>query len=199
MQKNNNINVQERSETSVTDLWNEFAQTLNQQTFNEIYRRTAKGLYNYLKTRYSINPETTKDLVQDTFSKTLYRGIKDHEQNNPLILNNFWGYIVIMARNIYLNDQRKAKRILLLTDEVKNPLDIPDKTNIYPSLDFQTLSSILEEKLNERDLKLINLTFQGYSNQEIGVKLDKPSGWVRRRKSEAFKKARNILSDSGLI
>jgi RNA polymerase sigma-70 factor (ECF subfamily) len=157
-------------------------QTGDETAFNEVYHHYRDLLYVII---FSItkHPETSEDLLQDTFIKVFTEA---KSLRNP---SAFHGWIISIARNGALNCLKKPVETVL-DQETWNQVGISDAPTNFISLWQRCLSE--NENLIIAYRLVYELTFQ-----EIATLMQKPLTSVHREYREALKTLKAWYSQSG--
>lgn len=124
------------------------------------------------------NPETAKDLVQDTFVKAIQ--YKDKYTSD----NNMKSWLFTILRNTYLNQITKLSAKNTIHDESEDTFLI--KNNIKEDYDTEGKINKYEleqavERLNPEYKKPFKLFMQGYKYKEIAEEMELPIGTIKSR------------------
>lgn len=159
----------------------------SETAFAELIRRHQNGLLNFF-TRMGVYNDA-EDLVQETFVRVW----KVRGRYRPTA--KFSTFLYVLARNVWADRGRKAKRIERLAGSLKTDADIGGG-NAAPlpagSLDVQEALGRLSPKL--REAIVLNI-YQGLRYQEIADVLDIPLGTVKSRINTALQELREIFDE----
>lgn len=159
----------------------EFTEQLNQfQAF----------LHNFAL-RLTQNQEKAKDLVQDT----ALRAFRYREKFQ--VGTNFKGWISTIMRNTFINQYRKEKRRMHVSEPVESFAYALEGKIITPNqgeanLRMQEIISIFEKMSNLYSIPFL-LHYRGFEYKEIAEKLDLPIGTVKSRIHTARNKMKETI------
>lgn len=151
--------------------------------FSEIYSRHSQRVYLYCR-RLIGSKEQAEDLFQETFLSLLGSTQKTRE------MTNLPGFIIKIARNLYLKLRRDNKAIFITIDD----LEIGFEDN---HLDRKELTEILTSSLallpDEYREALVLQTYNGMTYEEIADFMEVPVTTIRNWIVRSKKKIREIL------
>lgn len=130
--------------------------------FHELYSMHAKDIYNFALFLCG-NAMEAEDITAETFARVL-------TGKTPLISNTVKGYLLTIARNLYLDSQRKRKKWKELSPEINYSI-----SNLEENVDNK---SKLEDLMNylqsypEIDRSALLLRSDGFSYFDISKILD---------------------------
>ena len=129
------------------------------------------------------NKDDAFDLVQNTLEKLLKN--KDKFLEHP----NQRAYALSIMKNTFIDGKRKKTEELpgdLDGEGVINSVEAPkDPTRLYDCMN----------KLTEEKQEIMFLVAQEYKSNELGEKLNIPSGTIRRMKAEIFKELQTCIGE----
>ncbi len=128
------------------------------------------------------NKEDAQDLLQDTLLALLER--KDHYNDI-----NFSGWCYIHLQHIYLNQLRRQKHNIFISDT--SFVEIPDTS--FKGLKIDIESAI--DNLSPTYTTTMLLYLEGYSYEEIALQQKTSIGTVKSRISRARNQLQTILKD----
>ncbi len=105
-------------------------------TFKDMYESYADEVYRFAFW-LSGNSFDADDITSETFVRAWVRSIKIHTETLK-------GYLFTIARNVYLEQQRKKKRQVDLKDVYQDPSPGPDKKLEF-QLELKRVQSILQK------------------------------------------------------
>lgn len=144
--------------------------TIDRELLNQLYFKYSKEIYRYLYAMCQ-NQAVAQDLTQDTFLKALLSLSESH--------GNMKAWLYLVARNLYLNHQKKEKFHV--------PLDEHPQNTQAPG----TLCQVIQEENNAQLFHAMNQLsrqkreilqlqyFGGFSQKEIAAMLRLTPGNVR--------------------
>lgn len=158
------------------------AQAGDKAAYSLFYAETAKGVFAFLYGYYK-NYARTEEAVQETYYKALkyvdrYRGGTDAR-----------AWLLQIAKNIALNDIKRAAREDVLPDEKLAPMltaEIPQGGV------FEALEKALDE--TEKQIVILHVLW-GYKHREIAKKLDMPLGTVTSKYKISVAKLKKFLKE----
>lgn len=137
--------------------------------------------------KLTLNEETADDITQETMLKAILN-IKKYKH-----IGKFSTWLITIATNIYRDQLRKNKRIVL--NDMSR--DIADKSSLEESVihktDFDKLKSILKELPEEKRMVFILKHYYGYSYNEISRIMKCPIGTVRSRLHYCIEKIKSQM------
>src|SRR6478735_9215468 len=136
------------------------------------------------------DPQLTEDVVQETVLRVW--------QQAPRITGSMRSYLFRTARNILIDNYRKAQRRPLEAED----RDIADPEEATGRVDDLLNKVLMEEALlrlssEHRDV-LVALHYRRFTVVEAAVQLNIPSGTVKSRAFYAVKALRTILDEMGV-
>lgn len=142
-------------------------------------------VYRYL-VKLTMNPHAAEDAAQDAME----RAIRNFRSFDPAKAK-FSTWLITIARNRWLDEVRKNKRVLPLIDSAKEAEQAPDAfTEIIESDDLLKALSRLDTKARTP----VTMSYVlGYSYEEIAGHLHIPLGTVKSRISNAVKQLRKEM------
>jgi len=133
------------------------------------------------------------DVVQETVLRVW--------QQAPQITGSLRSYLFRTARNIMIDNYRKAKRRPQETGE-RDVADTPDGAGAAGRIDDLLNKVLMEEALlrlsAEHREVLVALHYRRYTVQEASVQLKIPTGTVKSRAFYAVRALRTILDEMGV-
>jgi RNA polymerase sigma factor (sigma-70 family) len=126
-------------------------------------------------------PEDVSDVFQETII-ILYNQIIDGELN---LTSDLKGYFFGIARNIWNTQLRKKRK----TVELERDLDLPEDIEEDNDRMFERIVSRAFQKLKPDSQEILNMYYEGYSYNEIAVKMNLKSENYARRKKYLSKEA----------
>jgi len=126
-------------------------------------------------------PEDVSDVFQETII-ILYNQIIDCELN---LTSDLKGYFFGIARNIWNTQLRKKRK----TVELERDLDLPEDVEEDNDRMFERIVSRAFQKLKPDSQEILNMYYEGYSYNEIAVKMNLKSENYARRKKYLSKEA----------
>ncbi len=150
---------------------------MSTQEFNTRLLDTEKSLQ-YFALSLTRDPESAKDLVQDTFVKAIH--YKDKYTSD----NNMKAWLFTILRNTYLNQVTKLSSKNTVNDESEESYLIKNTLN-----DNQNTESILNKAEMELAISALSDEYripftrfvEGYKYKEIADELNLPIGTVKSR------------------
>lgn len=150
--------------------------------YSLFYAETAKGVFAFLYGYYR-NYARTEEAMQETY----YRALKNIDRYRAGTDARAW--LLQIAKNIALNDLRRAKREDILPDERLAPLltgETPDGSV------FEALHRALDE--TERQIVILHVLW-GYKHREIAEKLEMPLGTMTSKYKISVTKLKQYLKE----
>jgi RNA polymerase sigma-70 factor (ECF subfamily) len=141
--------------------------------------------------RFTMDREESRDLVQDTMLKALI--YRDRFREN----NNLKGWLFTIMRNTFINNYRRNRKKIKLTDQSKDVLFLnteEDHTFNKPheSMEFKEIWNNVNNLRGEL-LTPFKLYTSGYKYHEIAKQLGIPIGTVKNRIFHARKEIQKNL------
>ncbi|XAS67128.1 sigma-70 family RNA polymerase sigma factor [Micrococcaceae bacterium Sec5.7] len=154
-----------------------------------IYRDHGTALRRFVLSA-SHDPQLAEDVVQETVLRVW--------QQAPEITGSMRSYLIRTARNIMIDNYRKAQRRPLEAIE----RDIADPVEAAERVDELLNRVLMEEALirlsaEHRDV-LVALHYRRFTVNEASVQLNIPSGTVKSRAYYAVRALRTILDEMGV-
>ena len=150
--------------------------------YSLFYAETAKGVFAFLYGYYR-NYARTEEATQETY----YRALKNIDRYRAGTDARAW--LLQIAKNIALNDIRRAKREDILPDERLAPLLTGEKPD---GSVFEALHRALDE--TERQIVILHVLW-GYKHREIAEKLEMPLGTVTSKYKISVTKLKHYLKE----
>lgn len=144
--------------------------------YNNYYQTVSKHIL-----KNSGTPEDVSDVFQETII-ILYNQIIDCELN---LTSDLKGYFFGIARNIWNTQLRKKRK----TVELERDLDLPEDIEEDNDRMFERIVSRAFQKLKPDSQEILNMYYEGYSYNEIAVKMNLKSENYARRKKYLSKEA----------
>lgn len=159
----------------------------SETAFAELIRRHQNGLLNFFTSMGVYND--AEDLVQETFVRVW----KVRGKYRPTA--KFSTFLYVLARNVWADRGRKAKRFERLAGSLKTDAEIGGG-NAAPlpagGLDVQEALGRLSPKL--REAIVLNI-YQGLRYQEIADVIDIPLGTVKSRINTALQELKEFFNE----
>jgi RNA polymerase sigma-70 factor, ECF subfamily len=131
--------------------------------------------------------------AEDMTQETLVRVFNCRDRYKPSA--KFTTFLYTVARNVFLDEQRKAKRVRLFAEHTRNEAQGScdgGLREMSARLDVQAALERLPEKL--RAVVVLNVK-QGLKYEEIAGVLDIPAGTVKSRMFHALQQLREMFDD----
>lgn len=162
---------------------------LDEDVVAAIYRDHGAALRRFVLSACR-DPQLTEDIVQETVLKVW--------QQAPHITGSLRSYLFRTARNIMIDNYRKAQRRPQETSE----RELADPAGGAERVDELLNRVLMEEALlrlsaEHRDV-LVALHYRRYTVQEASVSLNIPNGTVKSRAFYAVRALRTILDEMGV-
>jgi len=162
---------------------------LDEDLVAAIYREHGTALRRFVLSA-SRDPHLADDIVQETVLRVW--------QQAPKVTGSMRSYLFRTARNIMIDNYRKAQRRPLETED----RDIADPEEATGRVDDLLNKVLMEEALlrlssEHRDV-LVALHYRRFTVVEAAVQLNIPSGTVKSRAFYAVKALRTILDEMGV-
>ncbi|MFE4228063.1 sigma-70 family RNA polymerase sigma factor [Arthrobacter sp. NPDC056886] len=162
---------------------------LDEDVVAAIYRDHGTALKRFVL-RASRDPQLADDVVQETVLRVW--------QQAPQITGSLRSYLFRTARNIMIDNYRKAQR----RPQEAGERDVPDLTDGAGRIDDLLNKVLMEEALlrlsSEHREVLVALHYRRYTVQEASAQLKIPSGTVKSRAFYAVRALRSILDEMGV-
>ena len=157
---------------------------LQKNNISALYSSLAPELlltaYYYLK-----NEEDAKDVVSDVFERLLK--LSDEELSDLLINDGIKGYLFIVVKHKCFDFMKVKKNRLAILQQVFYLINT--KTNYDVGFEKDILEKIIAE-LPKREGEVLQLSVDGFKNEEIAKQLGISYNTVRNTLHEAKKKTR---------
>lgn len=144
---------------------------------------------NYLQTikKYVLNNSGSVDDVSDVFQDTIIILYKQIIENDIDLTTDLKGYFYGIARNVWQSHLRKKQKSTELLFDISDEDDAED--NNYPMLEGIVSRSFPQLKPDQQEI--LNLFSEGYSYEDIAVKMG--------LKNESYARRKKYLSKEALI
>ena len=162
---------------------------LDEDVVASIYRDHGAALRRFVLSA-SHDPQLAEDVVQETVLRVW--------QHTPEITGSLRSYLYRTARNIMIDNYRRARRRPAETLEsgLTEPAAVPERVD-------ELLNRVLVEEAllrlskEHRDV-LVALHYRRFTVNEVAVQLNIPSGTVKSRAYYAVRALRTILDEMGV-
>ena len=162
---------------------------LDEDVVAAIYRDHGAALKRFVLSA-SRDPQLADDVVQETVLRVW--------QQAPQITGSLRSYLFRTARNIMIDNYRKAQR----RPQEAGERDVPDVADGAGRIDDLLNKVLMEEALlrlsAEHREVLVALHYRRYTVQEASAQLKIPSGTVKSRAFYAVRALRTILEEMGV-
>ncbi len=162
---------------------------LDEDVVAAIYRDHGTALKRFVLSA-SRDPQLADDVVQETVLRVW--------QQAPQITGSLRSYLFRTARNIMIDNYRKAQR----RPQEAGERDVPDLADGAGRIDDLLNKVLMEEALlrlsAEHREVLVALHYRRYTVQEASAQLKIPSGTVKSRAFYAVRALRSILDEMGV-
>ena len=162
---------------------------LDEDVVAAIYRDHGTALKRFVLSA-SRDPQLADDVVQETVLRVW--------QQAPQITGSLRSYLFRTARNIMIDNYRKAQR----RPQEAGERDVPDLAVGAGRIDDLLNKVLMEEALlrlsAEHREVLVALHYRRYTVQEASAQLKIPSGTVKSRAFYAVRALRSILDEMGV-
>lgn len=160
---------------------------LDEEVVESIYREHGPALRRFVISA-SRDPQFAEDVVQETVLRVW--------QHAPQINGSLRSYLYRTARNIMIDNYRRAQRRPESLDNSPDPAEVMEK------VDDLLNRVLIEEALlrlskEHRDV-LVALHYRRFTVNETAVQLNIPSGTVKSRAYYAVRALRTILDEMGV-
>lgn len=160
---------------------------LDEEVVESIYREHGPALRRFVVSA-SRDPQFAEDVVQETVLRVW--------QHAPQINGSLRSYLYRTARNIMIDNYRRAQRRPESLDSSPDPAEVMEK------VDDLLNRVLIEEALlrlskEHRDV-LVALHYRRFTVNETAVQLNIPSGTVKSRAYYAVRALRTILDEMGV-
>ncbi|MCA9984363.1 MAG: sigma-70 family RNA polymerase sigma factor [Anaerolineales bacterium] len=164
------------------------AQRGDRQAFVSLYDKHYMSVFNFVYYRVMDEP-LAQDITAEVFVR-LVRDIRKLKSHEKALL----GWLYRVARNLIIDHYRRTKRIV---DEPEGEAHLIVPDNLPQLIDLAISSLQLQEAfltLTDEQQQVILLKFvEGYSNREIGERLDKSEGAIKSLQHRALDGLRRVL------
>ncbi len=135
--------------------------------------------------------EEAEDVLQDSLVK-IWKNAQRFDASKAKLIT----WLVQIAKNTALDYVKsKANRQSTITDTMADKPVVAAYGVSHQNEDYIGLREVIEQKLDERDKKIVNmLYFEGYTQQEVSEKLQMPLGSVKTRIRMTVNQLRNFLN-----
>ncbi|MBE8712934.1 RNA polymerase sigma factor [Sphingobacterium hungaricum] len=176
-------------ETLITLLKNK-----DQRAFNYLYDNYSGALYG-LALRIVKSKEYTDEVIQNVFVK-IWNNANSYNADK----GKLYTWIINITRNTAIDYMRsKGVQNELKNQSLPNFVDVDNKEKhnftILESVDHIGFKNVLNELKSEWKQLIEMAYFEGYTQQEIAVKLDIPLGTVKTRTRNALIELKEILKE----
>ena len=160
---------------------------LDEDVVESIYREHGPALRRFVVSA-SRDPQMAEDVVQETVLRVW--------QHAPDINGSLRSYLYRTARNIMIDNYRRAQRRPETLDSSPDPAEVMEKVD-------DLLNRVLVEEAllrlskEHRDV-LVALHYRRFTVNETAVQLNVPSGTVKSRAYYAARALRTILDEMGV-
>jgi RNA polymerase sigma-70 factor (ECF subfamily) len=163
--------------------------SLDEDVVAAIYRDHGTALRRFVLNA-SRDPQLAEDVVQETVLRVW--------QQAPEITGSLRSYLFRTARNIMIDNYRKAQRRPREATERdgSDPVDAADRVDDLLNKVLME-EALLRLSAEHRDV-LVALHYRRYTIQEASVRLNIPSGTVKSRAFYAVRALRTILDEMGV-
>jgi len=154
------------------------------KAFNWIFENTKKGLFTFIRRKIA-DEKRAEDILQNTYLK-IHRCIEsfDLEKGEPM------SWMFQVARSCIMNELKKVYADMNST-ELNDQIDGEDSSQDQDKTLVKEIITEMSHIISPEDVDLIVSRFvDGYSNEEIGQKLNFTPEKVRQRISRALKRYR---------
>ena len=162
---------------------------LDEDVVAAIYREHGAALRRFVLSA-SRDPQLAEDVVQETVLRVW--------QQAPVITGSLRSYLFRTARNIMIDNYRKAQRRPAEAME----RDVADPAEAVERVDELLNRVLMEEALirlsTEHREVLVALHYRRFTVNEAAVQLNIPSGTVKSRAYYAVRALRTILDEMGV-
>jgi RNA polymerase sigma-70 factor (ECF subfamily) len=160
---------------------------LDEEVVESIYREHGPALRRFVISA-SRDPQLAEDVVQETVLRVW--------QHAPEINGSLRSYLYRTARNIMIDNYRRAQR------RPESLESAPDPAEVMEKVDDLLNRVLIEEALlrlskEHRDV-LVALHYRRFTVNETAVQLNVPSGTVKSRAYYAVRALRTILDEMGV-
>ncbi len=153
-----------------------------------IYQETKKAVFS-LCLSYMRNYQLAEDMMQDTYINVRKYIAHYREDSNPK------AWIMKIAKNLCLNELKRRKRELPLSDEMQLASDYTLKTR-----DETGIIKLALELLKENEVKVVMMhSIGGVPLKEIALIVNRPYATVRWQYTNALNKLRKEIEKRELI
>jgi RNA polymerase sigma-70 factor, ECF subfamily len=163
---------------------------LDEDVVAAIYRDHGAALKRFVLSASRGDPQLADDVVQETVLRVW--------QQAPQITGSLRSYLFRTARNVMIDNYRKAQR----RPQEAGEHDVPDPADAAGRIDDLLNKVLMEEALlrlsAEHREVLVALHYRRHTVQEASVHLSIPAGTVKSRAFYAVRALRTILDEMGV-
>lgn len=164
--------------------WNLFVSG-DKSAFGKIYEH-----YKPILTFYCLGLLKSMPNAENCSSEVL---IKVYNQARPEEIKNPESWLFTLAKNLCISQLRQMKS----RDNILHELNRNQSKTEIPGVELQqnaeVINRLIEENLNESELKIWKLHAEGFNNKEISDKLDINEKTIANRKSEIRNRLRKLV------
>lgn len=153
-----------------------------ESAFRELYTRLAGNVYSYCRS-LAWRREESDDLFQEAFAR-LYESAQQGRD-----ISNVAGYVIKIARNLFLNMQRDKKPTVIIEDDTLSMEDVPHERTEMLELIHMAMELLTEDYREAFFLR----EFADLPYEEIAEIMGLSNVNVRIRVTRAREKIRSIL------
>jgi RNA polymerase sigma-70 factor (ECF subfamily) len=163
---------------------------LDEDVVAAIYRDHGAALKRFVLSASRGDPHLADDVVQETVLRVW--------QQAPQITGSLRSYLFRTARNVMIDNYRKAQR----RPQEAGERDVPDQADAAGHIDDLLNKVLMEEALlrlsAEHREVLVALHYRRHTVQEASAHLKIPAGTVKSRAFYAVRALRTILDEMGV-
>lgn len=134
------------------------------------YKENYPIVYGYLLSLCG-NVHQAEELTAEVFLKA----VEKIHTYDPKYKPSTW--LCTIGRNLYINDCKRKKRTIPLTDDL--PCAAPSPETLYIQKEQANLVIQASKKLPDEQRRVLFLRLQGMSFRNIGLALEKSENWAR--------------------
>ena len=161
----------------------------NSKEFNQIFERLFPPMY-MLASRILKSEEKGKDIAQEAFVKLWEKDVEEFASEKAL-----QAYLYVLVKNACISQYRKEKNTF--NTPLKNGIDIIQKSFLDEILRQETYMLLYDaiKDLSPQAVRVVELTLEGYRNEDIANELEVTINTVKTVKKRAYKKLKEKLGN----
>jgi len=163
--------------------------TYNSKEFNGIFERLFPPMC-MLASRILKSDDKGKDIAQEAFVKLWEKDTEDFASEKAL-----QAYLYVLVKNACISQFRKEKNIT--STSIDEGLSVIQKSFLNEILREETYRLLYDaiKDLSPQAARVVELTLEGYKNEDIAKELEVTINTVKTVKKRAYKKLKNVLGN----